>query len=175
MFQRLFLLTMRLLGLVASVALLLMMLLTFADVIGRYGFHRSIFGTAEFVEYLMVVTIFAGIALTTATNDHITISMFDGLFGGRAAELRRWSIVLFSIGTYLFITWELLEHAFDLLGTDKRSTVLNLPLWVQPMGAAALMSIGGVLLISGAIWSRGRFERLRGELFRSGGPGPVGT
>jgi TRAP-type transport system small permease protein len=171
MFRRLFLLTMRLLGLVSSLALLAMMLLTFTDVIGRYGFHHSIFGTAEFVEYLMVVTIFAGVALTTATNDHITITMFDGLFGGRAAEFRRWSIVAFSIGTYLFITWELLQHAFDLLGTDKRSTVLDLPLWVQPMAAAVLMSVGGVLLISGTVWSRGHFERLRGELFRSSGHG----
>ena len=169
MFRRLFLLTMHLLGFVSSMALLAMMLLTFADVIGRYGFHHSIFGTAEIVEYLMVITIFAGVALTTATNDHITITMFDSLFVGRAADVRRWSVVLFSIGTYLFVTWQLLRHGLDLLGTDKRSTVLDLPLWVQPMGAAILMTVGAMLLISGAIWSRGHFERLRGELFRSDG------
>ena len=155
MFRRLFLLAMRLLGLASSTALLAMMVLTFADVIGRYVFHRSIFGTAEIVEYLMVITVFAGVALTTATNDHITISMFDGLFHGRRATVRRWSILLFSIFAYLLLTWELLQHALQLLGTDKRSTVLDQPLWVQPMGAAVLMIVGGVLLICGAVWSRG--------------------
>lgn len=167
MFRRMFLLAMRLLGFAASTALLAMMMLTFADVIGRYAFHRSIFGTAEMVEYLMVITIFAGVALTTATNDHITISMFDGLFRGRYAAIRRWSIVAFSIFAYLLMTWELLGHALQLLGTDRRSTVLDLPLWVQPMGAAVLLIIGGVLLICGTVWSRGHMERLRSELFTS--------
>jgi hypothetical protein len=44
--------------------------------------------------------------------------------------------------------------------------VLDLPLWVQPIGAAALLTIGAVLLISGAIWSRGHFDVLRRQLFR---------
>ena len=78
MLDRLFFLTARVLALIAGTALLVMMVLTFVDVIGRYGFHRSIFGTAEIVEYLMIFTIFAGLAFVTATNDHITITMFDG-------------------------------------------------------------------------------------------------
>lgn len=169
MFRRLFLLTMRVLGTFSSLALLAMMLLTFADVIGRYGFHRSIFGTAEIVEYLMVITIFAGLAFTTATNDHITVTLFEGFIERHLPNVRRWSVVLFSIFSYLLITWELLQHGLDLYGTDKRSIVLDLPLWVQPLGAGVLLTVGGVLLVSGAIWSRGRFEQLRRELFRAGG------
>ncbi|MCW5747301.1 MAG: TRAP transporter small permease [Alphaproteobacteria bacterium] len=168
MFRRLFLLAMRLLGIVSSTALLAMMLLTFADVIGRYGFHHSIFGTAEIVEYLMVITIFAGLAFTTATNDHITITMFDGFIERHAADLRRWSVVLFSVFSYLLVTVELLRYGLDLYGTDKRSTVLDLPLWVQPIGAAVLLLVGGVLLVSGVLWSRGHFDLLRRELFRNG-------
>jgi TRAP-type C4-dicarboxylate transport system permease small subunit len=169
MFRRLFLLTMRVLGMVSSAALLVMMLLTFADVIGRYGLHRSIFGTAEIVEYLMVITIFAGLAFTTATNDHITVTLFEGFIERHLPNVRRWSVVLFSIGSYLLITWELLRHGVDLYGTDKRSTVLDLPLWVQPLGAGILLAVGGVLLVSGTIWSRGHFEQLRRELFRGDG------
>ena len=44
----------RALGVVAAAALLVMMLLTFVDVIGRYGFHHSIFGAAEIIEHLMM-------------------------------------------------------------------------------------------------------------------------
>ena len=166
MFRRLFLLTMRVLGVISSIALLAMMLLTFADVIGRYAFHHSIFGTAEIVEYLMVVTIFAGLAFTTATNDHITVTLFEGFIERHISNVRRWSVVLFSIGSFLLITWQLWRHGLDLFGTDKRSIVLDLPLWVQPIGAAVLLTLGAVLLISGAVWSRGRFDKLRRELFR---------
>jgi TRAP-type C4-dicarboxylate transport system permease small subunit len=168
MFRRLFLLTMQVLGLIASAALLAMMLLTFADVIGRYGFHRSIFGTAEIVEYLMVITVFAGVAFSTATNDHITITMFDGFIERHAADLRRWSVLLFSVFSYLLVTWELLRYGLDLYGSDKRSTVLDLPLWVQPVGGAALLVVGAVLLVSGVLWSRGRLDALRAHLFRDG-------
>lgn len=168
MFRQLFLLAMRVLGFISSTALLAMMLLTFADVIGRYGFHHSIFGTAEIVEYLMVITIFAGLAFTTATNDHITVTLFEGFIERYLATVRRWSVVLFSIFSFLLMTWQLLVHGLDLYGTDKRSTVLDLPLWVQPIGAGLLLVVGAVLLISGAIWSRGHYERLRRELFRDG-------
>ena len=166
MFRQLFLLTMRVLGIIASTALLAMMLLTFADVIGRYVFHHSIFGTAEIVEYLMVITIFAGPAFTTETNDHITVTLFEGFIERHISTIRRWSVVVFSIFAFLLITWRLWVYGLDLLGTDKRSTVLDLPLWVQPIGAGVLLVIGAVLLISGAVWSRGHFERLRRELFR---------
>lgn len=166
MFRRLFLATMRVLGVTSSIALLAMMLLTFADVLGRYGFHSSIFGTAEIVEYLMVITIFAGLAFTTATNDHITVTLFDGMIQRRLPGLHRWSVVLFSVASYLLITWQLWVHGLELYGTDKRSTVLDLPLWVQPIGAAVLLSIGAVLLVSGVVWARGHVDQLRQALFR---------
>ena len=171
MFRRLFLMTMRVLGIISTTALLAMMLLTFADVIGRYVFHHSIFGTAEIVEYLMVITIFAGLAFTTATNDHITVTLFEGFIERHLSTVRRWSVVIFSIFTFLLITWRLLVYGIDLYGTDKRSTVLDLPLWVQPIGASILLIIGAVLLISGAIWSRGHFDALRRQLFRDSGDG----
>lgn len=78
MLDRIFILTARLLAVIAASALFIVMALTFVDVIGRYGFHRSIFGTAEIVEYLMIFTIFSALAFVTATNDHITVTMFDG-------------------------------------------------------------------------------------------------
>ena len=56
MLQRIEGLASRMLGLIAGASLFVMMLLTFVDVIGRYGFHRSIFGAAEIIEQLMMIT-----------------------------------------------------------------------------------------------------------------------
>jgi TRAP-type C4-dicarboxylate transport system permease small subunit len=171
MLERLFLLTARVLAVIAGTALLVMMVLTFVDVIGRYGFHRSIFGTAEIVEYLMIFTIFAGLAFVTATNDHITITMFDGWIERWLPNVRRWAVILFSIGCYGLIAWHLIFHGYDLWTSGKRSTVLDLPLWIMPGAAGALSAVGLALIVLATAKSRGYPERIRSELLQIGGGG----
>jgi TRAP-type C4-dicarboxylate transport system permease small subunit len=162
--ERLFFLTARVLALIAGTALLLMMGLTFVDVIGRYGFHRSVFGAAEIVEYLMIFTIFAGLAFVTATNDHITVTMFDGWIEHAVPNLRRWAVIVFSIGCYALVAWHLLDHGYDLWVSRKRSAVLDLPLWIMPGVGGALSAVGLLLIILATARSRGHPERIRPEL-----------
>jgi TRAP-type mannitol/chloroaromatic compound transport system permease small subunit len=118
----------RMLGLIAGASLFAMMLLTFVDVIGRYGFHRSIFGAAEIIEQLMMLTVFAGLAFITAKNEHITVTLMEGLIVGR----------------------------IDLLKSRKRTAVLDLPQWHLPMSAAILSLIGFGLLVIAVVRKRGR-------------------
>jgi TRAP-type C4-dicarboxylate transport system permease small subunit len=164
MLDRAFHLAARVLALTAGTALLIMMVLTFVDVIGRYGFHRSIFGTAELVQYLMIFTIFAGLAFVTATNDHITITMFDGWIEHSIPGVRRWAVVLFSIGCYALLTVYLLEHGYDLWASGKRSPVLDWPLWIMPVVGGALSATGVLLIVLATVKSRGRPELVRQEL-----------
>jgi TRAP-type transport system small permease protein len=164
MLDRLFFLAARVLALIAGTALLIMMVLTFVDVIGRYGFHKSIFGTAELVEYLMIFTIFAGLAFVTATNDHITITMFDGWIEHLIPDLRRWAVILFSIACYALVTWHLVVHGYDLWASGKRSAVLDLPLWIMPGVGGALSAAGLLLIVLATARSRGHPERIRPEL-----------
>lgn len=164
MLDRIFFLSARVLAVIAGTALLIMMALTFVDVIGRYGFHRSIFGTAEIVEYLMIPTIFAGVAFVTASNDHITITMFDGWIERAAPNVRRWAVVIFSIGCYALITWHLLVHGYDQWLNGMRSAVLDLPLWVMPAAGGVLSAIGLLLMLTATSKTRGHLERIRPEL-----------
>jgi TRAP-type C4-dicarboxylate transport system permease small subunit len=164
MLDRIFFLSARVLALIAGTALLVVMVLTFVDVIGRYGFNRSIFGTAEIVEYLMIFTIFAGLAFVTAANDHITVTMFDGWIEHSIPDLRRWAVIVFSIGCYALITWHLLEHGYDLWISGKRSAVLDLPLWIMPAAGGALSAVGVLLIILATGRSRGHLEQIRSEL-----------
>ena len=166
MLDRIFFLTARVLALVAGAALFVMMVLTFVDVIGRYGFHRSIFGTAEIVEYLMIFTIFAGLAFVTATNDHITITMFDGWIVRLIPDVRRWAVILFSIGCYALITWHLLSHGFDIWTSGKRSAVLDLPLWIMPGVGGALSAVGLVLIVLATSKTRGHLDQVRHDVSR---------
>lgn len=164
MLARLFHLAARVLAFVAGTALLVMMVLTFADVIGRYGFNKSIFGAAEMVEYLMIFTIFAGLAFVTATNDHITATMFDGWVERLMPNLRRWAVILFSIACYALMTSYLLVHGIDHWQSDKRSAVLDLPLWIMPMAGALLSIVGLILIVVATAMTNGRLDRVAQDL-----------
>lgn len=151
------------LSIVAGTGLLIMMLLTFIDVVGRYGFHSSIFGTAEYVEILMVVTIFGGVAFVSAANQHITVSVFEPWVQNRFPNVRRWAVLVFTLLVYALMTWELYRHGFSALESGKLTPVLALPRWFIPMIAAVLSTIGVLLFASAIIQTRGRLELLAPE------------
>lgn len=156
MLQRFEAIASRALGVVAAAALFSMMVLTFLDVIGRYGFHHSIFGVAEIIEHLMIVSVFAGLAFISAKNEHITVSLLEPLIERSIAAPQRWASVAMSVGCTLLICWQMFRHAFDLLHSAKHTAVLDLPKWIEPMSAAALTLVGLVLLVIAVARTRGR-------------------
>ena len=148
------------LAVLAGIALLVMMMLTFVDVIGRYGFNRSIFGTAEMIEFLMVTVIFAGVAFITVGDQHIKVEIFEPWIKRRAPNLQRWAVLIFSLVVYAAIAWELYHHAADSLSSGKRTAVLDLPQWIMPAGAAFFSVIGVVLFFIAIVATRGHPARL---------------
>jgi TRAP-type C4-dicarboxylate transport system permease small subunit len=156
MLQRIEGLASRMLGLIAGASLFAMMLLTFVDVIGRYGFHKSIFGAAEIIEQLMMLTVFAGLAFITAKNQHITVTLMEVLIARVIPGFQRWVSIGISVGCTLLITWQMYEHAIDLLKSGKRTAVLDLPQWQLPMSAAILSLVGFGLLVIAVVRTRGR-------------------
>lgn len=158
--ERIFKIIERVLAVLAGVALFIMMVLTFVDVIGRYGFNKSIFGSSEMIEVLMVVVIFAGVAFVTASDQHIKVDLFAPVIERYAPNAQRWVVHVFSLVIYAGLTYELGHHMLDSLFSGKRTAVLDFPQWVMP-GAAVLFSLIGVVLFAAAILAtRGRLERL---------------
>lgn len=66
----------RLLGYVAAFGLFGMMVLTFADVVGR-KFIVSIPGSLEITELLMLVVIFVGLPLASLKGEHVFFDLLD--------------------------------------------------------------------------------------------------
>ncbi|MFD2740621.1 TRAP transporter small permease [Sulfitobacter aestuarii] len=137
----------KLLATLACGALFVMAVLTFIDVIGRYGFNNSIFGASELVELLMVAVVFAGFAFVTATDQHICVTFFDHLLTERAPALMRWSRFLFSLVVYALLLYILWDMALDALANARTTIVLALPIWLFPGIAAALSSLGFILFL----------------------------
>ena len=103
---------MRIAEIVTAALIFIMMMLTFADVVGRYVFTAPIFGAAEMIQFLLAMTIFAGLCLVNARDEHITVELFEvQLDRWMPATVRRIIIQLFSVGVMAIIAFQLYQFA----------------------------------------------------------------
>ncbi len=79
---------------VAGLALMLMMVLTFVDVMGR-KFWVSVPGALEVSEMLMVVLLFSGLPLVAWHAEHVCFELVDKMYRGAAAVWSRVFMDLF--------------------------------------------------------------------------------
>lgn len=136
--------------------MLVMVILTFVDVIGRYGFHASVFGASEMISWLMVVVIFGGIAFVTREDSHVTVGLLEGLLHRYVPGAARWMRHLFTLVFYALMVWILWRLALDGLASGCNSAVLGIPLWAFPGMGAVLSSLGLAGFVADLIATRGR-------------------
>ncbi len=140
----------------AGSAMLVMVVLTFVDVIGRYGFHASVFGASEMVSWLMVVVIFGGIAFVTREDSHISVGLLEGLLTRYAPDASRVARHVFTLVAYALVVWILWRLTIDGWQSGRSSAVLGIPLWSFAGMGALLSSLGLIGFLSDLIRSGGR-------------------
>ena len=75
-------------SIVAAASLFAMMLLTFADVIGRKFLGNSIVGAVELTELCMLVMIFMALPLASLAGEHIVFDLLDRYLPARVLHLQ---------------------------------------------------------------------------------------
>ncbi len=123
----------------ASVFLLGLMLITFADVVGRYFFDAPLVFTVEIVELGMGLMIFFGLALTTLQRGHIAVDLITGI---TPKNLRVLLVSFATLVTVIFmglVTWRLWDRAENFWSDGLATQILFLP--VAPV--VFLMAIAG--------------------------------
>jgi len=75
-------------SIVAAASLFAMMLLTFADVIGRKLLGNSIVGAVELTELCMLVMIFMALPLASLAGEHIVFDLLDRYLPARVLHLQ---------------------------------------------------------------------------------------
>lgn len=128
-----------------------MMVLTFADVVGRYIFSAPIPGAFEIIEFIMALVIFCGLPLVTILGGHITVSLLDGLVPNRLVWYQRLFIYLFSIGVAVFLTATLWNQAAVLRESEMATVFLDLPLAPLVTIIAVLSAVALAVLCGQAI------------------------
>ena len=132
----------RLLGYVAAAALFAMMLLTFADVVGR-KFVASIPGSLELTELLMLVVIFVGLPLASLKGEHVFFDLLDQLL---PESLRRFQALLSNgvcAALLLGAAWLVFVRAGRTIEQGDITAQLAIPVGPFQYGAAALLLLTG--------------------------------
>jgi TRAP-type C4-dicarboxylate transport system permease small subunit len=151
----------RSLAVVAGVLLLVLILLTIADVVSRNARDRSIVGTVDIATMLLVAVAFLGLAAAEAEGRHVAVELFESRFGVRTravfSVLR--SVLLVGLGALL--TWGLTEVLISAASRGETTNdILRLPTW--PAKVVLLASF--VLFFVVAVWKELlTFAALRSE------------
>jgi TRAP-type C4-dicarboxylate transport system permease small subunit len=114
------------LGVAASAILLVMMLLTFMDVVARYGFNRPVRGAFEVTELLLVVLIFAGLPLVSFADEHALMDFVDRLLGAGGRHRLERAVQVVCAGIMFLLAWLVWLKADRIWGYRDATDVLRI-------------------------------------------------
>lgn len=138
----------RLVGYGATGFMVFLMLLTVADVCGRYFLNAPITGATEISRLVMVLLVFPALGWCALARKHIRVTLLISRFPPRVQAIVSSITLLAALGTYVIITWQsLLESAV----VNRQSSLLQLPFtpfyWVMSVGLAIFCLAIVVLVI----------------------------
>jgi TRAP-type transport system small permease protein len=129
---------------IAASALVILMMVTVADVILRYLFNSPVRGSYDIVECMLVVFVFHGMAASFFNRRNIVIDLIDSAVGERmTAVLIRLADVL-SVVCLVLLAWAMLGPAIQVYQYGDRKMELGLPIYV--LWIVAFTGMAGTIL-----------------------------
>jgi len=119
----------RVMAIIAAVILAMMMLLTVADVIGRYFFSKPIKGTWEVVGLLLVFAGTWGLARCQVQKGHIQVTVLIQRLSRRVQATIRSVAYLFGFAGFSLLSWRVFVMAkrYFLLPRGNVTDTLDIP------------------------------------------------
>lgn len=143
----------------AGAALIAMLALTTADVLGRYVFSRPLAGVIELIQYAMVIVVFAALPVVTSREQHISVGLLDGRLHGAGRRIRKGLIAVTCAVVLAVLSWTLFEAAGSMREQGDVIGFLRLPTFFAAYLMSALsMATAGVCAAQAvyALTGRGR-------------------
>jgi TRAP-type C4-dicarboxylate transport system permease small subunit len=132
---------------VAGVAIVVMMLLTCADVVLRY-FRKPIPGTYELVCFLGAAAVAFAMAHTSVERGHVAVTFVVALFPRRIQGLIESITTCFGLFFFTLLAWQSLIYANDLRLSGEVSLTLELPFYPFVYGIGFSAAIVCLILLS---------------------------
>ncbi|WP_254799122.1 TRAP transporter small permease [Halomonas sp. SS10-MC5] len=101
---------------VAGATLFAMMLLTTADVTGRYFFNSPILGTVELTQLMLAALVFLSLPVVCWREEHVSVDLLDSVFPARLIWIRQVLVNLIVTGALWLMArrvWALGERAMQ--------------------------------------------------------------
>lgn len=115
---------------VGTAIILVMMVLTTADVVLRYLFRKPITGTYEITELLMLTVVALGLAYTQSRKGHISIELVSSRFSLWGQAVNDVLVYLVCLGICVLMAWRLLAAArVQQIGNVVMSEVVKVPIY----------------------------------------------
>jgi TRAP-type transport system small permease protein len=131
---------------VAGALLLTMMLLTVADVIGRYLFNSPLPGATELTELLLAAVIFLGLPAVCMEDGHVKVDILVDHISAKLAPLLGLAATLLSTLALCLIAWRLWTQGGDIAEYGEITSTLKIP--VAPVAYFAAITTGLAALIT---------------------------
>lgn len=126
---------------VAGVSLMVMILVTSAEVVLRV-FRLSMTGAYDLVKIAAALTIAAGLPYTTAIKGHVAIEYFFHKLGRRGRAVVDAAMRLVAIALFSLLAWGCVDYGNSLRSKGEVSMTLQLPVFWLPYvlaGSCALV------------------------------------
>lgn len=131
----------RVFGYLGSAAVMVMMLLTVADVSMRFFLEKPIVGAIELSQILMVL-VFLAVPLTTTEESHISVDLVVNRLSNRVKGVVRLAALILTLGICALMAWQAYAaSAFSRL-MNTTFSLLKVPeypfYWVVVLGFAGM-------------------------------------
>lgn len=113
---------------VAAAALLVMMVLTTCDVIGRYVFNSPIRGTQDLIEFGLVLIGFSGLGYLTSERHHMRADMLNSKLSSRQNAIVSAGCFGLSLPFVVMLAWQTCVEAFKVSTGTYVSQTISIPL-----------------------------------------------
>ena len=141
----------RALGAAAALLLFGLMLLTTADVIGRYIFNWPLRGAFEITELSLLALIFAGLPLASRAGEHVTLDFIDRVLTARGRGVLRRLIDLVCGVIVLGLAWRVWVKAGKIAAYGDTTEVLRVPVGPFVYFMAVMVAVTGIVHLVKAV------------------------
>jgi TRAP-type transport system small permease protein len=135
----------KLCGLLCAAALFSIMVLTFFDVGGRKFLERSIPGSLELTELLMVIVIFAALPLVSERSEHVIFDSLDSVWPAWFVKIQKALVQLICAALMLLLAALMWKTAAQFASYGETTAQLKIPKAPFIYGMALMCGITGIV------------------------------
>jgi TRAP-type C4-dicarboxylate transport system permease small subunit len=133
---------------IATAIVILMMLLTTADVCLRYFFNMPIKGANELIESMMLVVVFLGLAYVQYTKNNISIDLLVNKFPQKTQSAIDSLTYIISFGTVSLMGWAAVIRLNTVIDAGSYTPILEIPVVIFQ----SLLTFGFLMLWIVLLW-----------------------